>query len=1375
MENSNNENKKTIKRGRKLKVEQIESLENVDHIDSNILQKINFDDDTNINIQSTSTSKVKREIKTPKPKPTPRKKPTSHSVTLDSVMHIEETVIENVQSSQDIKQQLQHQTSNLTIRELDNNFTKPIKTIFHISDLHIQLYKRHKEYLEVFTRVFEYLKTQKQNQTTNRNIPMITVITGDLLHSKSDLSPECIQLTYNFIKTLASILPVVIIPGNHDININNRERLDSITPIIADLPINYPVYYLLESGVYKLSNLLFYHASIFDYKIIKPVDVMIDSNMIPLDGIHFHHIGLYHGRVNGAVLFNGLELLSGTGNKTITPNTFKDYDITLLGDIHKHQFLKCDGSNTHNIAYSGSLIQQNMGESIKEHGLIKWDIEKRMGELIEIYNDWSYITMYVENKKADYYCTNADGTHSSSCQLSKHLRVRILYKNTPESYLSDLITLLKMNHDVLEYSWQQQETETLLENIIEPSSNTITNIEFQNSETIQKKTGLMIDITSVDVQNQYILEYLRENEAEIQTEDLEEIKRINIEQNQILRANLKGTKSILGNYAFNGHYKIKRLEFSNLFSFGEGNVIDFSDFKGVVGIIAANHLGKSSIIDIIIYTLFDEFTRKGSTKDIININKDNFHIKLTVGIGQWTYTIVKTGSRSKVGATVKIEFYRVNDATHITERLEEDNAAKTKERIMEYFGCYEDIIHTSFSIQHNNACFIDSTNVKRKDELERIMRFEIIKKLTEIANSKYNKDNAIYEHIKKKINNDDIVTIKKAKNKSLKILDIITNDRNYAKGKIKQLNNDILSKTGQLNHECNDFNEKYNENECHSKLKSINETITQLELDRTNLYKDMDCEEGLEVTKKKDICNEERELLEVIKTASNKIKQLNSNNEKIYKARKSVVTKGDKLYLKELLDGYVTEKETLQNKSSIVHENLNILKDKQKLLESNNKQILILEKTIKKLPDEIIELSSEYNHSELEHEYNKAFIVLLNIHTISSNVILKTTNEWENYNNIARKYFLGVGLESYIDDATSAEEKIVKEQKKLEDINKQITKALDTGIKPLEMELKQYENHINTLDNQIKQVRMDMENLEVNSKLDLDIQENKLRIEKYEGRIDEANMKMETIKQTIKLIARLEKILLDRKLKILEKEKQEEILYTFEMYKKQMEANKPILADIDLLTNELKEFEDILDLVENAYINEQGNVTKYTALLEQIKKDLKEGKELEKTLRISEIYRNALKQLPYILLNKIQPILEKKVNDLLTIITDFTIKFDISDGKIDIYLDRNIYKDKTRNIIINNASGFERFIASLAIRIALLELSNLPKINFMAIDEGWSSFDTHNINNVGTILEYLTNKFDFILTISHLIQIKEHCDIQLNLKKDDRGFSKIVY
>ena len=62
----------------------------------------------------------------------------------------------------------------------------------------------------------------------------------------------------------------------------------------------------------------------------------------------------------------------------------------------------------------------------------------------------------------------------------------------------------------------------------------------------------------------------------------------------------------------------------------------------------------------------------------------------------------------------------------------------------------------------------------------------------------------------------------------------------------------------------------------------------------------------------------------------------------------------------------------------------------------------------------------------------------------------------------------------------------------------------------------------------------------------------------------------------------------------------------------------------------------------------------------------------------------------------------------------------------------------------------------------------------MCIDEGWSAFDNTNLNNVGQILEYLKSKFDFILTISHITEIKQHCDSMISLKKDDDGFSKIV-
>ena len=283
------------------------------------------------------------------------------------------------------------------------------------------------------------------------------------------------------------------------------------------------------------------------------------------------------------------------------------------------------------------------------------------------------------------------------------------------------------------------------------------------------------------------------------------------------------------------------------------------------------------------------------------------------------------------------------------------------------------------------------------------------------------------------------------------------------------------------------------------------------------------------------------------------------------------------------------------------------------------------------------------------------------------------------------------------------------------------------------------------------------------------------------------------MRKTQKLINTYENLEKEVKFIEIEMKQKEELLLKFEHYRDQIDYNNTIQKEIDLVKAELDEFEEVLEEVEKQYTIENTNITKYTALLEQIKKDLAEYKAIEKNLKLYEVYKKSMKQLPYILLNKIQPLLEKKVNDLLSIITDFTIKFDISDNKIDIYLDRPIYNmsksnsntnisylnnknssKSNRYILINNGSGFERFISSLAIRIALLDMSNLPKINFLAIDEGFSAFDTHNINNVGQILDYLKTKFDFILTISHLTQIKENSDIIIGLQKDENGYTKII-
>ena len=203
---------------------------------------------------------------------------------------------------------------------------------------------------------------------------------------------------------------------------------------------------------------------------------------------------------------------------------------------------------------------------------------------------------------------------------------------------------------------------------------------------------------------------------------------------------------------------------------------------------------------------------------------------------------------------------------------------------------------------------------------------------------------------------------------------------------------------------------------------------------------------------------------------------------------------------------------------------------------------------------------------------------------------------------------------------------------------------------------------------------------------------------------------------------------------------------------------------LDDITKRIKLLDDEMNLSKTRYVS---NKTYLNALMEDIDTIKKNENEME----LFGLYQSGLKAIPFIMISKVKDILDKKVNGFLSVITNFMIKFEIENTRIDIYLDRPVYNGKP--ILLNNASGFERFVSSLAIRLALLEISQLPKANFMAIDEGWNSFDYNNINNVRTIFEFLRNKFDFVISISHIQAIRQYCDTQINLSKNKDGFSVI--
>ena len=131
-----------------------------------------------------------------------------------------------------------------------------IKTIAHLADIHIRKLHRFVEYRQVFKKLYKQLKDLK---------PDAIYIGGDIVHGKLDTSPEEVRMVANFFLELCKIAPTIIIPGNHDCNLNNKSREDTLSPIV-DLvqKITPNLHYWKKTGVYNMDNIDFATLSIFD-------------------------------------------------------------------------------------------------------------------------------------------------------------------------------------------------------------------------------------------------------------------------------------------------------------------------------------------------------------------------------------------------------------------------------------------------------------------------------------------------------------------------------------------------------------------------------------------------------------------------------------------------------------------------------------------------------------------------------------------------------------------------------------------------------------------------------------------------------------------------------------------------------------------------------------------------------------------------------------------------------------------------------------------------------------------------------------------------------------------------------------------------------
>ena len=552
--------------------------------------------------------------------------------------------------------------------------------IAHVSDIHVRKLKYHKEYRAVFEQLYEKLREEK---------PDIIVNTGDTFHTKLDLSPEAIKMMSELFVGLADIAPYHMILGNHDMNLKNSGRLDAISPIVDYL--DHPnIHFHKYASVVEVADGI-------DLHVLSIVDPENWQKTLPEDRVN---IALYHGSVVGSVTDSGWMMTHGD----ISLDELEKYDYAMLGDIHKtDQKVDSDGR----AKYPGSLVQQNHGES-NDKGYLMWDIQDK--------NTWSTRHVSLTNPKPFITIElTRKGRMPKNISIPSGARLRLVSNNNLP------LDVMRRAVDIAKHRFK-------------PESISFLNRASGERGSVEGLTdGLKTEnLRDIDVQEELIDEYLVD--YQVPPETMEKVYELNKKYNKIVEDNEDVSRNV--------NWKLIDFQFDNLFNYGDGNSVNFEELSGIVGIFGKNFSGKSSIIDGVLWTLFNT-TSKNERKNlnVINQNKDDCRGMVKIQIDDRIFTVERKAKKytkrlkgeETLEAKTELNFEVFDPVMGETTSLNGLTRTLTDANIRKQFGTLEDFSVSSLSSQHGALAFIDEGSTRRKEIIAKFLDLELFEQKFKLA------------------------------------------------------------------------------------------------------------------------------------------------------------------------------------------------------------------------------------------------------------------------------------------------------------------------------------------------------------------------------------------------------------------------------------------------------------------------------------------------------------------------------------------------------------------------------------------------------------------------------------------------------------------
>jgi DNA repair exonuclease SbcCD ATPase subunit/DNA repair exonuclease SbcCD nuclease subunit len=1216
--------------------------------------------------------------------------------------------------------------------------SREIRFIYHSADIHVpNRVDRHDEYRYVFKKEFEALEQQEEKDKS------IMVICGDIFDSKTSLKPECISMVVKYLERLQKIMPVIIILGNHDVNMSNSSRMDALTPIV-EFNILRNVFLLKNTGIYHYGNITFGVTSVYDKKIF-PASQIINRRK--------YLIGLCHKTIQGATIDNGRVMQSEV------KEGFNGYSLMLMGDIHKHQYIRNEGTLC---CYSGSLIQQNFGESLDGHGIVKWSLgESSNPEFIPIPNEYGFCTF--------------DGKIDEE-KLPPKPKIRV--KNMDKKQAEEIESRLREKYDV---KW------------------------FHADPPIDEEGD--VDITADD--ETMLRSFLSEHK------NIDEIMRIhNIVKNSVDMNSIECAKEKIF---------IKELKWKNMIIYGGSieNSIDFTQYKGkTVGIFAQNEMGKTSIIDIFIYALFGKYSR-GKNLEIINWNEKEYECSLTFTKGKSDYIITRRGEKTDSVSLVKVinrvktpineddktkteeeikflignlEDYKNtcittadNDGNFI--KMTNDGRMKMLRKMLRIdnfdtfcksaTGKKKDLdrirLNIEEKIEHNNE------EIKRMSIEETKKKIDIITENTEIVDVKIreyeDKENNIRGGVKEYKTLRDVSIVMKEKmeiNKRLRELSQNSDTRENIHKKIELLckihkydEADQLQmrekheefekirkeKIGIIDAKINENNRKIteemkiDEKNIRDKEKEIkrlnmddNENVEQIDSRITNL-------QALIVgMNKEDILSDEkinsiRKQITVIEKKILRDEKLDLNIDEIKKKKLEKTKLLEKLQkLNTDIELKQTQIDSLRQPISVFEEcsfspecvrcsenkeRLNRWKEDNGIIDMDIKTLISHRDglgNIKELKVEIDMLEKREN-SLISSLRRDCLVEQITKHERCKEILVRNVELKGNIDRLSEKRTLLVEKKEN-DQQMKKVVKNVQIRKQNKEIEKEIVK-LQTDKKNIsDIKDVDYENYISEL-NSFMNLLNSLKNIDLNEERIKNIA-NDLRC--LEKELQEIKENEDTLVNNEKIFSQIREIDIEKENK--KKERDEFIIEKTKEEAKIRGANA-LSYENELLLTQCSELND--------------EIMKYDEYITAVGK----------------------KGIPFTIIKKASNKIQSEVNTFLAQCgVEYTISIECDEKTL-----RVLISDKKRDI--RAVSGEQRFLISTAFRRVFSGLSTIVKTNFMWIDEGISSLDDFHINHIRNMFDILLGENDVVFVMSHLSHIQDSVGERINISSEN-GYSYLT-